>query len=120
MRRILNAILWIFRSIESQCRSIEVLKLNFVCDTTKHIMLLGAILRKTCAILLQFVEQKRNLGFHTPKGGPHTLKKSKYCLAKVEHCVAKMKMCAILRNKVVILLHFVEDEYKIRVDTTRM
>ena len=59
-----------------------------MCDTTKHTVLLGAILRKTCAILLQFVEQKRNLGFHTPKGGPHTLEKSKYCLAKVEHCVA--------------------------------
>ncbi len=32
----------------------------------------------------------------------------------------KLKMCAILRNKVVILYHFLEDESKTCVETTKM
>jgi hypothetical protein len=37
------------------------------------------ILRKTCSILLQFVEHQCNFDVHTPKGGPHNLGKAEYC-----------------------------------------
>ena len=81
---------WCYESWKLYFRDNVVLNINVVALINWY-WIWCAILRKTCAILLPFVEQQRKFGSHTTKWGHHNLENTEYCLPKVEHCIEKIR-----------------------------